>query len=238
MSAGILRALSTGGRGMMVSGIPWLNGESREMHVSALGSNILCTRHNNALSSLDAAAADVVSYLRADQVDLERMEEGHSFTLVSGALWERWMLKLLLGGMASGSLGRDGRTIDEWAPDVNEDGLIEVLFYGADFPTETGMAIREEQPPPEATPDEVGVTGLSSSSQGGLIGVALAVGVLEIALSVVPLSGILRRRVGLVRVLRTEPPVEKMVAFAWATSNTDVVDLTRHEGTPPSPQAT
>lgn len=211
-----------------------MNGETRELSVNALASNMLCTRHNSALSPLDAVAATTVDYLRADQVDLEQPEDGSAFTLISGHLWERWMLKLLLGGMASGSLGAGGQRLEAWAPDVNVPGLVEVLFYGAPFPKDTGMAIRSNQPPIDAASGEIAVTGLSSASQGGLIGVAVSIGVLEIALSAVSLGDILRRRVGLARIARTDPVVEKLVAFAWESPITEVIDLTRHEGSPPA----
>jgi hypothetical protein len=232
MSKGILLALSTNGRGVMVSGASWLNGNSRELRASDLAANILCTRHNSALSPLDTAAAEMVSYIRADQEDLERLDATSALTLISGPTWERWMLKLLLGGMASGTLAHDGKRIEEWAADVDVPGLTEVLFYGRPFRQDTGMAIRAEQPPPNSTPTEVGVTGLSSTRQGGLIGVALAIGAVELDLGVVPLGDILRRRVGLLRVRRTEPEVDKFLAFAWDAPNPEVVDLTRHEGQP------
>lgn len=241
MSKAILLALSTHGRGFTLSGVPWLNGQTLETGANSLRAKVLCTRHNNALSPLDAVAAIVVDHLRADQTQLARLYDPSSgadprpaFTMVSGPLWERWMLKSLIGAMEAGAFGAGSERIDAWAPDVDIPTFIEVLFYGESFPEGTGMSIGKDNPGAMSSANEVALTPFSSISQGGLIGVTLTIGVLEMSLSLVPLRDVLRRRVGLIRFTRTSPDTEKLLAFAWATPNGDIVDMRMSPGNSPS----
>lgn len=66
--------------------------------------HILCERHNNALSKLDATAVEVFKTLRHYQKDQQTQPDPHGseFDLFSGECLERWMLKLLWGGVAAG----------------------------------------------------------------------------------------------------------------------------------------
>lgn len=231
LSAGVLRALAP----LQVSGIPWLKGATKEISVPALQSKILCARHNAALSSLDATVEPFIRALREDEKALERVgsfnsksgDDQHTLTLISGPLWELWMLKLLLGGMASGSLGADGEKIDTWCIDVNVPNLIEVLFYGGSLPGGAGMSIRGFQPDPFGSPDSVAIIPLSSQERAGLVGVAIEMGIVEIAFSVVPVSAVLRRRVGRIQLRRENPNVAKTLAFAWSTPNEEEIRITK-----------
>src|SRR4051794_27298208 len=61
LSATLLREI---GSHPLLEGLSFLNGESKRLSVDALASNMLCTRHNTALSPLDAEAERAFSALR------------------------------------------------------------------------------------------------------------------------------------------------------------------------------
>ena len=62
ISHGVLRSFSVDGR-LYISGAPWLDGAQVRLPTNALGANVLCTRHNNALSQLDMMAANLFRVL-------------------------------------------------------------------------------------------------------------------------------------------------------------------------------
>ncbi len=80
-----------------ISGAHWLEeGESLDTTIGNLKANILCKRHNEALSPLDAEAGisfgsllDALTYLRR-----KTLSRKPHFHLVSGELLELWMLKV------------------------------------------------------------------------------------------------------------------------------------------------
>ena len=84
-----------------ISGLPWL--EAGEVKVIAPPqANCLCTKHNSALSPLDAAAhsffASLKSYLERDA--------GSRHAIVSGHDLERWLLKTAKAAAVSRNLAR------------------------------------------------------------------------------------------------------------------------------------
>lgn len=100
LSKGILKAVGDGTT-VGISDSYWQRGRSQpeRMSVNTLGSNMLCDRHNKALSDFDATA------IRA-QATLERYQmaqlihpdpHGSEFDLISGEQIERWMLKMAWG---------------------------------------------------------------------------------------------------------------------------------------------
>jgi hypothetical protein len=221
MSAGVLRALVP----LRVSGVPWLNGESKELPVSSMRANVLCQRHNSALSDLDSAAVKFIQAVRKDEEALLRLDLGSpksgdehdTLTLISGPVWERWMLKVLLGAMSAGALGKDSRRIESWAAAVDVPGLIETLFYSRPLPDGAGMAIREYDPASQASPGSVGIMPMSSVEQSGLIGVAIELGIIDVSLATVPTRDVLERRVDYITLQRKDLGVEKTFAFAWSS---------------------
>jgi len=98
---------------LTVSGLPWQQaGEAQQFTPRALTANILCTRHNSALSPLDMLAARAfAAFVDAPRYALERTTPGKAqHYLVSGDALELWMLKLLaglyFGGIASANTKR------------------------------------------------------------------------------------------------------------------------------------
>jgi hypothetical protein len=85
---------------MTLSGVSWLN-EPKVISSSTLKARILCETHNERLSALDTEASRLFRWLTpiavpgadlSPQIDLD------------GKLFERWLLKVLCGLLASGNL--------------------------------------------------------------------------------------------------------------------------------------
>jgi hypothetical protein len=108
------------GEVIRVSGAHWLEeGESRETTIGNLKANILCRRHNEALSPLDAEAglffAAILNVLKGLQ--RKTLSRKPNFRLISGEMLELWMLKVACGlyfGIGSAERKRisDDHTID------------------------------------------------------------------------------------------------------------------------------
>jgi hypothetical protein len=97
MSESVLKQL---GEILRVSGMPWLNpNETFTTSTASLTAKILCTRHNAALSPLDAEAGHFFSILRSVLTDLDNRwrSEKIRFHLVSGEAIELWMIKVACG---------------------------------------------------------------------------------------------------------------------------------------------
>jgi hypothetical protein len=85
-----------------VEGFTWLNGKAATIPIDGLASNILCTRHNAALSPLDSRVGqfycelvDVENFLRCNEQEPRvRLFNGHDLEL--------WLLKVLCGLLAAG----------------------------------------------------------------------------------------------------------------------------------------
>lgn len=97
ISETVLRQL---GKRVAVSGMPWqARGSSQEIGIANLTAKILCERHNNALSPLDAEAGLFFSILQKKFEELGRrsLSQKPVYRLVSGEGLELWMLKVACG---------------------------------------------------------------------------------------------------------------------------------------------
>jgi hypothetical protein len=74
ISEAVLRVIATDK--LTFSGLPWLKGEQRSIGLASLTSNCLCTKHNSALSDLDAAAARFFEAIKS--CDLQRIGTGNA----------------------------------------------------------------------------------------------------------------------------------------------------------------
>ena len=90
-----------------VAGLRWQEKETFNLiPISGLASSILCERHNNALSPLDAVMGDFAQAI-ADYDDTLRSKDSSvdsEIRAFSGDDIERWMVKCLLGLSASKNL--------------------------------------------------------------------------------------------------------------------------------------
>ena len=87
----------------MVSGLHFQSeGQLQCFGINSLTANILCARHNSALSALDAVAAKF--YENIGEIDRRCREGGDRiWTAISGDGLEQWMLKCVLGLAHSGN---------------------------------------------------------------------------------------------------------------------------------------
>lgn len=106
---------------------------------STLHSRVLCERHNNALSPLDALADQMFRAWRDDQVaqatDGSPQHDQDRFTLTDGPTLQLWMLKLFWGALAAASLGRDGTALTGLRPGVDVEQLAAILWRGGPRPS-------------------------------------------------------------------------------------------------------
>ena len=111
-SASLLRQL--GDEGVEVLGLPWLKaGESRRYSINNLTAKILCKRHNEALSPLDAEAGIFFRELTASLEKLQRKSSSKKadYFLVSGTALELWALKTACGLYFSKAGAHDGERL-------------------------------------------------------------------------------------------------------------------------------
>ena len=102
--------LKTIGEDIAIDGMPWLKpGEQRIVSVQSLTANLLCERHNNALSPLDAEAGQLSRCLKDIHDDLGKrsLSRRRSSHLISGEMIELWMLKVT-AGICLSFASRDG----------------------------------------------------------------------------------------------------------------------------------
>ncbi|HTV29513.1 MAG TPA: hypothetical protein VMF32_17215 [Xanthobacteraceae bacterium] len=110
LSEGVLRLLDE--NHIKVRGAPWHeDGEVREYSLARLASKILCKRHNEALSSLDASARAFFGAVREmydDIADTKTLSRKSIWYLFSGEELELWLVKTAFGLYEAGYLVRDG----------------------------------------------------------------------------------------------------------------------------------
>lgn len=130
VSDGVLRLF--GSQSVTVSGLPWLpNGDQKEVSLTSLTANMLCVRHNQALSTLDAIAANFFRFFIAEWSD-----EAVEIFLVRGYDLERWLLKMLCGLVVSGNATLGGQRRLAWTPPAE---WLEILFCGTDVEAPAGL---------------------------------------------------------------------------------------------------
>jgi hypothetical protein len=92
-------------------------GEFKPIGISALTANVLCQRHNQALSGLDALAGRFFEFMRDESPH-------RPLTLINGDELERWMLKLMCAFISRGTSFGEERLRD-WCPPVE---WLRILF--------------------------------------------------------------------------------------------------------------
>jgi hypothetical protein len=138
LSEGILRLFGEE-KTVRVGGLPWLTKESEECSIKSLAANILCDRHNSALSRLDKTATRVQTTLERYQLSqLQRPDpHGNEFDLYSGEELERWLLKLIWGATAAAKSIPDNLRATRL-----RNQLAQYLFRDGRLPKRWGLYIR------------------------------------------------------------------------------------------------
>jgi hypothetical protein len=117
----------------MLGGVNWQEqNRTQELPTPRLASKILCKRHNEALSSLDAMALRF--FQKLDNAIRQKQRQPCAF-LFDGTDFERWMLKTLCGVVFSGHA--DIGAVDAtWKPDWL---WLNILFDDEPFPDHWGL---------------------------------------------------------------------------------------------------
>jgi hypothetical protein len=123
----------------VISNASWLTpgAQSRPLPSKALGSKILCTRHNEMLSPLDAKAKAFFEQILWAFSDASVLVPNRQVTVDADAL-ELWVLKACCGIFASGELLVQGKKTKYSIPV----GWLRILFQGAPWALNTGFHIR------------------------------------------------------------------------------------------------
>jgi hypothetical protein len=109
-----------------IAGLAWQDREKfNVVPIKGLASNILCKRHNEALSSLDSMIAQFANTVnRFDRLEPTRNETAE----FGGFEIERWMLKCLLGLTTSGNI-----------KSALKRECVDLLFKKSDWPEHWGL---------------------------------------------------------------------------------------------------
>lgn len=137
---GVMKLLSENGQ-IKVNGFPWQPDrvQQRALPTRVLTGNILCTRHNEALSPLDTVAirffgAFLTINKEFQDASLKSIERLYLF---NGHDIERWMLKTLIGTVVSGNAtDQKGNQIRDWRPRRQ---WLQIMLGQKSFPGKWGM---------------------------------------------------------------------------------------------------
>jgi hypothetical protein len=98
-----------------VGGAPWLpHGMTKSLPINALAANILCERHNGAMSPLDTAAVNFFAAIKSiygDLGDYKTLSRKRRWWMFSGEELELWLLKTAFGAYYSGNVAIDGNKL-------------------------------------------------------------------------------------------------------------------------------
>lgn len=221
LTGSIITAIRNDGTNLVASGLPWLNGKSAQLSVTSMASNILCERHNNSLSSIDAVAEKFFLATRSDQQSLadaehtERSED--TLVLCQGPILELWMLKLFWGALASKSLGSNGAPVPALRSDIDLRNFTDILWRGAEWPDGWGLYMRRHRVDPHGSPNSIAVQS-HSGPDGTLWGGSVVIGALQLCLAFGVADGPhgdFFYRPGGVLFTGKGTSAEKVIALAW-----------------------
>ncbi|MDT5304296.1 MAG: hypothetical protein QOG79_8023, partial [Mycobacterium sp.] len=150
LSKGVLVDASDG-KVVRIGGLPWQdNGGIDDLSPKTLGSNVLCERHNGALSPLDAHAAHALKVM--DDFYLEQISRedlgGSHIDLVHGEQLERWLLKMLWGATAA------FLTVPKIRAAADRMVLADYLFRDGRLPPNWGLYTKGLQRGRQSAPDQ------------------------------------------------------------------------------------
>ena len=157
---------------MNVSGMPWqAPGVKEQYHQNNLTSKILCERHNNALSPLDAAAGHFFRELfeARHHVTKRSLSNRSKDFLVCGDAIELWSLKTLLGFLHA-KIARTSGKVMVGKFHLDEQTINEVLF-GPGFAQPLGLYIEIQEG--DLVERELGFTPLHVSGTQDLSGLVV-----------------------------------------------------------------
>ena len=154
-----------GGSTIELKGFTWMRDDDlHEIPTSRLASNILCTDHNHALSPLDKVGKRWVAHLSAVSEAIHDVgtTQPATFLLMNGHDLERWVLKILCGLVASGSV--EVRGVDSprnWRPPRY---WLEMIYGVQPLPSGCGLNFMGQ--PGEELRDKLAFGTISNSAVG------------------------------------------------------------------------
>lgn len=205
---------------LTVSGLPWQqSGEAEQFTPRALTANILCTRHNSALSPLDTLAARAfAAFVDAPRFAVERLNPGKAqHYLVSGDALELWMLKLLAGLYFGGIASANAMRLRESCT-IRHAELVDALS-GRALPSRAGLYLA--QGIGEVPKRALGVAPLIDAAAGEAAGVRVQFGTLlfETLLAPAPdeafrrMTALRRRHPGIIDI--SGPARDARIVMSW-----------------------
>lgn len=138
ISKNLLQRLANGGY-LQAEGFTWQKASRQRIPPATLASNVLCSRHNQVLSSLDAEAGrlfDALCVIQKELSEHDRVASTDRAYLFSGHDIERWMLKVLVGATYSGNLGTADLPPEALVPPVE---WLHILFGYEAMPDGWGL---------------------------------------------------------------------------------------------------
>lgn len=228
LSADVLTAM---GEIHTIEGAAWAKGRAVNLPTGALTAKVLCDRHNEALSPLDAEAGRIFRTLRGFQDALgdPLRRDIEEFGLANGAIFERWLLKTWWGLATSGVVGSEGKPLTGLRRDVDERLLLRALFYGEAWPQDHGMYLVVVPDVPFKADALVAIQALSRSNEQRLWAGVIAFGVIafHLLLGAPEDQSELRYRPGGI-IMRAEGATHaKIMALGWPRAGHQPASLTR-----------
>jgi hypothetical protein len=154
-----------------VSGAPWqAEGETKPLPINELvAKDLLCVRHNSAMSPLDTAAGTFFAAIKAvyeNLGDSKTLSRKRRWWLLSGEELELWLLKVAFGVYYSGNLAMNGNKLRDTQRIEND---ILQTFQGSLLPAPCGMYVMRDREGSEY-PNNLDFASLSSDGNEAMVG--------------------------------------------------------------------
>ena len=111
-------------------------GVKRSLGIASLTGKILCVEHNGRLSTLDSAGKKMFESMESVHYGCRTPNKREKRCPVNGDQFERFLLKVLCGGLFSGNLRPPSGSMKGICPPLD---WLKILFEGASFPEKQGL---------------------------------------------------------------------------------------------------
>jgi len=131
-------------KSVRTSGAAWISkGQTQDLPLTGLQANILCRRHNSALSPLDTMAGKLFRAIDGiyDNLGRRTLSRRPIWHLFSGEELELWLLKMILWFFHANVLSQHGRKITEVQEIMNP--TIETAFSTGHLAEPCGMYVQK-----------------------------------------------------------------------------------------------
>lgn len=142
VSDSVLRAVSEGESSVFVQNLAFQErGILQRRGIGGLSTKMLCEKHNGDLTSFDVAGASLfLCHEEIERLVSQTAEEPEALE-VEGDDLERWMLKMLFGGLYSGNFPVPGECLKGVPPPIE---WLKILFRDEPFPDGQGLYLRTD----------------------------------------------------------------------------------------------